>query len=154
MYLVFIFKSYFFGYWKWKLNTNTKSNKFFSGQSYKNWKWIQNTPLFAQIKQALCLASMPGSKEQNIAHGFRIINAPSSNNSQKKIKFISWCWYTKQRQQQKYFCKLHYLKMNAETTISFFYLIFMNTKLIKYNYNSNHRILHKLKWINICSSYI
>ena len=76
------------------------------------------------------LASMPGSKEQNTAYGFRIINAPSCNNSQRKIKFINWCWFTKQRHREillqtslSIFTTNNHLRMDTETTIFFFYLI-------------------------------
>ena len=38
LYSAFVFKYYIFRYLKWKLNTNTKSNKFLSDGSYENLK--------------------------------------------------------------------------------------------------------------------
>ena len=38
LYSAFAFKYYIFRYLKWKLNTNTKSNKFLSDGSYENLK--------------------------------------------------------------------------------------------------------------------
>ena len=38
LYLFFVFKSYFLGYWNWKLNINIKSTNFYSDKSHEKLK--------------------------------------------------------------------------------------------------------------------